>query len=256
MSRSMSPRVAKIERRVVPDLIADKLMTAISDGTFQPGDQLPSEPDLARQIGVGRSSLRSAIQRLRMLGILEVRSGLGTFVVEQGRSDPILAFAAWAGENEFETIELFESRLAIETTAGGLAAERATRREVARLRASARAHVAANKSGDIDALVRTDEEFHIGMVECSRNSLLARLYTMLAPELTPYRTVSLALPGSADRSGAHHLAIVDAVEARDPAAARNAVVDHLWVLYSEVTRAAGVSGTAARVVASPAVWRA
>src|SRR5690606_2481493 len=99
---------------------------------------------------------------------------------------------------------------------------------VTRLRSFARAHVAANKSGDIDALVRTDEAFHIGMVECSRNSLLTRLYTMLAPELTQYRKVSLALPGSADRSGGHHHAIVDAIEARDPTAARNAVVDHLW----------------------------
>jgi GntR family transcriptional repressor for pyruvate dehydrogenase complex len=250
----MSTAVGPLERRALPDLVAEQLMQSITRGDYKPGQQLPTEPELARQLGVGRTSLREAIQRMRTLGVVEVRKGLGTFVVDQPRSDPILAFAAWAAEHEFKMTEVFEARLSLEATAAGLAAERATSRDVSRLRTAARRHIDAEHSHSLQDLVTTDETFHGTLFAIAGNGLLAHLYGMLTPGLVQYRTMSLALPGSPHRSAGDHLAMVDAIEAKDPARARRAVVDHLWVLYNELTQAAGLSGRSRRGMAGRAVW--
>ena len=250
----MTAAVGPLERRPLPDLVAERLIEAIGRGDYKPGEQLPTEPELARQLGVGRTSLREAIQRMRTLGVVEVRKGLGTFVVDQPRSDPILAFAAWAAENEFKMTELFEARLSLEATAAALAAERATSKDVKRLRAAARRHMDADDAHSLPDLVTTDESFHGTLIAISGNGLLAHLYGMLTPGLVQYRTMSLALPGSAHRSAGDHMAVVEAIEARDPARARGAAVDHLWVLYNELTLAAELSGRSRRGLVTRAIW--
>lgn len=246
MVTSMGAMLEPLERRALPFLVAERLRQAIADGEYLPGQQLPTEPELARQIGVGRTSLREAIQRLKTLGLVEVRSGLGTFVVEAGRADPIITFTAWAAENEFEVSEVFEARLSLEVTAAGLAAERSTSRDEAKLRAAARDHISAETLGSIDDLVQTDEAFHRTLVALGRNALISRLYDILVPDLAQYRRVSLALPGSARRSGADHMAIVDAVAVGDSDAAKAAVTEHISVLRSEVAEAAKASRHAAK----------
>jgi GntR family transcriptional repressor for pyruvate dehydrogenase complex len=242
------PVVAHLDRRRLADVVADELLEAINTGRFAPGQQLPSEPDLARQLGVGRTSLREAIQRLRTLGVVEVRKGLGTFVVAGGPTDPILSFAAWSAENGYEVANLLEARIALEVAAAPLAAQRATKREIAALRAAGTAHLRAERRGSMDELVATDRDFHVALVAAGGNGLLAQLYGMLVPQLSEYRRVSLAIPGAPARSSGGHMAIVDAIAARDPRGARAAVLAHLSVLYGELVEAAGAQGRRRRSV--------
>lgn len=227
-------------RRRLPDVVADQLLTEIREGRFKPGQQLPTEPELARQMGVGRTSVREAIQKLRTVGVVEVRKGLGTFVSDGNPSDPILSFAAWSVENRFEVSDLFEARLALELMASSLAAQRATKGALAKLRTAANAHVRAEAGGSLDDLVDTDQAFHSAIVALGGNSLLEKLYEMLVPQIIEYRRVSLAIPGAPKRSGQDHLAVVEAIASRSPAEARNAMLDHLWTLYHEFVDAARV----------------
>jgi GntR family transcriptional regulator, transcriptional repressor for pyruvate dehydrogenase complex len=67
-------------RRPLPELIEQKLREQIIGGTLKAGDRLPTEPELARKLDVARSSLRTALQRLQLQGIVEVRRGLGWYV--------------------------------------------------------------------------------------------------------------------------------------------------------------------------------
>jgi GntR family transcriptional repressor for pyruvate dehydrogenase complex len=233
----------RVDRRRVADLVADQLLESISDGKFAPGSQLPTEPELARMLGVGRTSLREAVQRLRTLGVVEVRKGLGTFVVDGTSSDPIMAFAAWSSQHRYEIAELLETRMAIELAAAPLAAERASRPVIAELRGCALAHVEADRAGDLAELVRTDQEFHSQMVSASGNQLLARMYGMLVPQLLEYRERSLAIPGAPRRSGTGHLAVVEAIEKRDLQRSRAAILDHLMTLYDEFVDAARPRGS-------------
>lgn len=249
----LSPETDR-DRRALPDLIAEQLLLAINNGTLVPGEQLPIEIELARQLGVGRTSLREAIQKLKAIGVLEVRKGIGTFIVEGKRMEPVHSFVKWAAENEFEVTELFEARMSLEIAAAGLAAERATPNDIWQLRKASDAHISAPS---IDRLIDTDEAFHHALVESSHNSLIAQLYTILVPNLREFRRMSLAIPASAHRSGSTHAAIADAIEAHDPVESRRAAVAHLWDLYSSVTNAANTnpqSEKARRSIADKRAW--
>ena len=65
----------QVERKRLADQVADTLMNMIANGTFNPGDRLPSEPELMKQFNVGRSSIREAIGALSLVGLLTVRPG-------------------------------------------------------------------------------------------------------------------------------------------------------------------------------------
>lgn len=252
MTPVIPPEVAR-DRRALPEMVADRLLTAVNDGHLQPGEQLPIETELAKQLGVGRTSLREAIQKLRAMGVLEVRKGLGTFVVDSRRLEPVHSFVQWSVENEFEVTELFEARMSLETAAAGLAAERASSSDIARLQSASAEH---RRATSIDALIDTDECFHSELVDSAHNSLIGRLYAMLVPGLREFRRMSLAIPASAHRSAVTHDDIVAAIASQDPVASRQATAEHLWPLYSSVTSAANTTPTRAapRASGDKRVW--
>lgn len=218
----------------IADVIAERLTRAIRDGLLNPGDRLPSEQELAREFGVGRTSVREGLQKLRAHGLVESRKGLGAFVTSPTSADPLADFAQWTAENPAAIETLLETRIGLEALAAGLAALRSTGEDRNRLAVLHRAHAAAARSGDVGALVRTDEEFHEQIFAAAGNEILSRLYELLMPELTDFRRKTLALPWAADRSERGHAAILEAVQRCDSVAAREAMGDHLWILYTEV----------------------
>jgi GntR family transcriptional repressor for pyruvate dehydrogenase complex len=226
-----------VPRGSVSDAVADKILADISSGVYSPGDRLPTEPELAKQLGVGRTSVREGVGRLRLLGAVEVRRGLGTFVTEQDRSDARMKFIRWTAEHRYEIVDIFEVRMSLETTAASLAASRATRAELDHLSQLAEAHGAASEADDLDLLVRTDQAFHEALLECSHNEALQRVYSIIVPELVPYRSTSLALAGASIRSAHDHRSIVAAIVRREPAQAQAATLAHLSTLYDEILRA-------------------
>lgn len=230
-------------RTTVAEDVANTVLAQISAGRYQPGDRLPTEPELARQFGVGRTSIREGLAKLRMLGAVEVRRGLGTFVADGESTDPRLGFIQWTAEHLYQIVDIFEVRISLETTAAALAVSRASDADLNALEEKARAHDEAAHVGDLEALVRTDQEFHAAALACSHNEALTRVYAVLVPELVPYRSKSLALHNAPTRSAADHLAIVDAIRSRDPALAHAAVLKHLSVLYEEIVTARDDHGT-------------
>ena len=224
----------------VSDVIADRLATAIRDGTLTVGDRLPTEAELAREFQVGRTSVREALQKLRALGLIETRKGLGAFVTEPAAgSDPLADFARWTAKDPAAIEQLVEARVALETLAAALAALRATDAEIDALEALHQAHASAPDAG---ALVATDQAFHAAIMAASRNRFVQGAYEVLIDELTDFRRKTLALPWAGDRSIRGHAAIVGAIRARTPSAAREAMAEHLWVLYTEIEEAAAAEG--------------
>lgn len=229
---------ARLRRRSASEDVAHHILEAIRTGDHVAGDQLPTEPELARLLGVGRTSVREGIGQLRMVGVLEVRRGLGTFVVGTSDDDPRRAFVAFTAENHAQILELFEVRMSLEAGAAALAAQRATGDELERLEEAAAEHERAHASGDLTELVRSDQAFHAALVACSHNSALQKFYDMLVPQMADYRRTSLALHGASQRSSHDHLAITAAVRASTAQPAREAVTAHLSGLYAEVLHAA------------------
>jgi GntR family transcriptional repressor for pyruvate dehydrogenase complex len=233
--------VSPVSTARVSDQIAERLTGAIRDGTLKPGDRLPTEAELARDFQVGRTSIREALQKLRALGLVESRKGLGAFVTEPAATDdPLADFARWTASDPAAIEQLVEARVALETLAAALAAIRATDREVDELE---RLHVAhANAADDTAALVSTDQAFHLALIRAARNRFVQRAYEVLIAELTDFRRKTLALPWAGERSVRGHAAILRAVRGHEPALARDAMAEHLWVLYSEIEESAAAEG--------------
>lgn len=226
----------------VSDVVAERIARAIRDEPLRPGDRLPTEHELARQLGVGRTSVREGLQKLRAFGIVEIRKGLGAYVANGEIEDPLVEFARWTATSAVAIEQLLEARIALETLAAALAAVRASDDEIATIAAHHRAHADAGEAGDVTQLVRTDETFHEAIAAAARNQLVSHMYAVLIPELTDFRRKTLALPWAAPRSTKGHAAIVEAIGRHDAVAARRAMLDHLYVLYTEVSEYVSTDG--------------
>lgn len=222
----------------IADIIADRLARAIREGVLEPGDRLPTEQQLAREFGVGRTSVREGLQKLKAHGLVESRKGAGAFVTTPGNEDPLIDFKRWVARDPAGIEKLLETRVALETAAAGLAAVRASDADREELRRRHLTHEEAIEARDVSRLVRTDEAFHEQVFAAAGNEIISRLYELLIPELTDFRRKTLALPWAAARSAAGHGGIVEAVLLRDGPAARSAMGDHLLVLYDEVHQSA------------------
>jgi GntR family transcriptional repressor for pyruvate dehydrogenase complex len=232
-------RLRPVASRRLSDAIAEQLTRAIRSAGLAPGARLPTEHELARQLGVGRTTVREGLQKLQAVGLIEVRKGSGAYVADPRASDPVAAFASWSRAGGAAAETFAEVRLGLETYAAALAALRAQDAAVEELRLLHEAHAGADPD-DLAVLVATDEAFHEAVLEASGNDALARVYALLIVELTDFRRRTLALPWSHRRSAAGHAAVVEAITEHDPQRARRAMLDHLWPLYEEI-HAAGES---------------
>jgi DNA-binding FadR family transcriptional regulator len=223
------PRFAlALDGRPLPEVIADKLRDLVNAGELRPGSRLPTESELARRMRVARSSVRTALQRLETLRVLEVRRGLGWYV----RRTPVPEFGMspdmLAGKR-YRISDLLEVRIALEGLAASLAALRATDGEIGDIEKFNMQHQDAG--GDRDELLRTDMAFHDAIVRASRNELLITTYQSIVGELTEWRYQSYPERGVPLRSAREHKRVVSYLKSGDPGGARAAMNAHLQRLY-------------------------
>lgn len=216
--------------RPLPEIIADKLRELIDAGVYRPGGRLDNESELARTMKVARSSVRTALQRLETLHVLEVRRGLGWFV----RRTPPAAATTPFDVGNYAMSELFELRIGLEGLAASLAAIRASEGEVDDIRKLNRLHADAAEAGDQDRLLETDEAFHEAIVAASHNKLLADTYGPIVAQLRDWRHDSYSTRGVPQRSAREHNKVVRYLDNNDPGGARAAMNGHLERLYNEL----------------------
>ncbi|HET9256823.1 MAG TPA: FCD domain-containing protein [Pseudonocardiaceae bacterium] len=228
------------QRRPLPEVIEEKLRELIDNGVLPEGERLPNEPELARRMGVARSSVRTALQRLEVLRVVEVRRGRGWFVRRKPADYLPGEFMEWMSERRFRLSEELEVRMALEGMAASLAAARATEGEIDDIAKLSKEHIAA--FADVDELLRTDEAFHEAIFRASRNDLLLASYQMLIPELAEVRKRSFTGRGVPARSGTEHDNVVNFLKRGDSAGARAAMMTHLLGPYHEVQAAGDHDG--------------
>jgi GntR family transcriptional repressor for pyruvate dehydrogenase complex len=234
----MVHRVPLQRLRTVPvkEQVIEVLKRRIKDGTWQPGDQLPSERELSERLGVSRGTVREAVQLLGALGVLEVRRGSGTFVRSYANDAEFLhsTWRNWTAHNSDRIRELLEVRQGIESLAAELAA---VHRDAASLQAMADAIKQMRmgaRAQDVPALVEADLLFHRALVAASGNRTLAELADALGMQLVRERAATWALHGRSELSLAEHTAIYEGVRRGDGAYARAAVIAHLTTVAHDV----------------------
>ncbi|HKS47330.1 MAG TPA: FadR/GntR family transcriptional regulator [Amycolatopsis sp.] len=222
-------------RKPLPELIEEKLRALIESGRFKAGDRLPTEPELAQKMEVARSSLRTALQRLQLQGVVEVVRGRGWYV----RSTDVSAEDPLVFDRRISELDLMEVRIALESTAASIAALRATSGELDDIAKLAKAHQQASID-DKDGLLHTDEAFHAAVVKASHNELLEQLHRSLVPQLRAYRRNSYGTSEVHSRSAAEHNQVAWFLKRRDEGGARAVMTTHLLGLYNDLATQSGM----------------
>lgn len=218
----------------LPDAVMTEIQRAFTQRGLKVGDRLPPERDLAKQLSVGRSSLREAIQGLQTMGVVEVRHGVGTFVASEAGNRLLspLKFHGMPPRRLFS--ELIEARLLVEVRLAECAAERATDEDIARLRQAALNRARAQRG----QYLARGLDFHLAIASAAHHTVLA---SMLNAVSHLYHDVLESLDRAAKdaeaafraRQQGGHDKILRMIEARDPQGAAAAMRAHLCELQAE-----------------------
>lgn len=214
--------------------IAEQIAALIDGGEYAPGDRLPAERELAAALGVSRTSVREAIICLELAGRVDVRVGTGIFVCARKPGMTIPA----AADDAPGPFDLLAARQVIEGEIAALAARTIKRTEIATLRDS----MARMRASDADRTPRddADREFHVAIAQATGNAALRavvnRLWEARSHPLWTRIEVHFHTPALRVRTLEDHAAIVAALEAHDPDAARTAMHRHLARVIREFQR--------------------
>ena len=226
-------RLQAIEPRRLYLQIAEQLRRLIRKGSIAPGERLPAERELARRLGVSRPSLREALIALEVQGLLEVRVGSGIYVA-QPRAKP----AALPLGDDSGPFEVIRARWMIEGDCAALAARHGT---AAQLRAIRKAHAELQREAKTNHNpLGADRAFHVRIAEATGNSALVLVVeTLWDQRVGPlYRALEkkLEYPAMAGDTLREHAAVLRAIAARDPAAARAAMHRHMDMTRKRYSR--------------------
>jgi GntR family transcriptional repressor for pyruvate dehydrogenase complex len=208
---------------------AEQIAARIQQGTWRPGDRLPSERELANQLGISRGSTREALRVLEAMGLLEIRPGDGTIVRDRRPKPGGVAAGLLAGLS-VEVGDLWEVRKLIEPGAAYLAAERCNGAELAAIEAVLnRMTDLATRGAQADVFL-ANPDFHLAIAWASGNAMIAHVQRMLVEaELQATRSVTRGdrTPEHASKTLAEHRRIFEEIRAGRPREAERAAFEHL-----------------------------
>src|SRR6202522_1841136 len=197
----------------------------LATGALPPGDRLPPERELARELKISRSSLRAGIGFLAAMGVLKSRHGAGTFVSSGPPALDSSSLSVLGALHGFMPWQMFEARLVLESNVAALAAERATDEHIAEL-AEEVAEMYASLTDPQEYLIH-DVRFHRTIARASGNPILGALMETITANLYEYRSKTVAKAQDLKESAEMHREIYRAIRSHTPAQARVTMEQHL-----------------------------
>jgi GntR family transcriptional repressor for pyruvate dehydrogenase complex len=212
------------------DQVTEALRERVVSGQLRVGDLLPSEASIARENGVSRTVVREAISRLKAQGLVRSEQGRGLFVASR---HPSLGFSIPRIDPDrlAPLVAVLELRAGIEAEAAALAATRRSEDDLARIAAAAEDYRAAALREAVTEAAEADMAFHRAVHQATQNPHYLALFQYLGAHLleTVEAGRRLAIQEGRGYAGPHaeHVAILDALRAGDPEAARSAARSHV-----------------------------
>ena len=208
--------IEPIEGETVVQQITKQMINAIQRGNFKVGERLPSEFELMKEFCVSRNSLREAIKIMTAMGILEIRRGDGTYICSQAKPtmfDSVIYSLLLESSTNQEIVEL---RQLMDEIVLKLGIEKCDDHDIETLQDYILKMRESFSRGDYSTAARLDYDFHIYLVECSKNPFLIRIVKgvyMLFERSIEENIRTEELFANADE---HHQDIVDCLKSRDP----------------------------------------
>lgn len=167
-----------IQKKSLADMIAETLKQQITEGTYRVGDKLPTEPELMKTFGVGRSSVREAVKLLVNMGVVRVQQGSGTFVAVPSNNDDVNIKMSTADRTELDEVRKILDIAIVEK-----AVARRTEKDIERMRASLEKRKVNAEKGLLEECIEADLNFHIAIADAAHNRILADIYRSVATHL-------------------------------------------------------------------------
>jgi GntR family transcriptional regulator, transcriptional repressor for pyruvate dehydrogenase complex len=228
-----------LKRLSLIDTIVDEIKGKVITGEYKTGDMLGSQDELARRLGVSRASLREALKRLEMMGLVESRQGLGTFLKKIEPIDFMNPLSSFVVIDKKSAFELLEARLHIEGSLAALAASHATEEDLLALEDILSTMRSLSAAQEIEEFVKQDVQFHYAIAKASNNNLLVKIVEILRDLLRQLISkVFQNYPGNLletiDQTNEFHQHIFDAIRSHKPEEARMHMEEHIRDVQKKV----------------------
>ncbi|CAM4116838.1 GntR family transcriptional regulator [Pseudomonas reidholzensis] len=211
--------------RAVPEIALQAIRKLIEDGGYVPGDALPSQRDLAEQLGVSRASLREALSSLSALGLVSVQPGKGVFVQAPVAAAPV-GFS-WPYAEQVSAVDTFQLRYVLEGFAAGQAALNLTADDLDRLAANVEAMRHELRAGNFEAAARLDFAFHQDLLQASGNRAMLHVITASQDIFLESQKLPFIRPERAMETWQEHNKILRALGRRSQLGAQRAMQEHI-----------------------------
>lgn len=226
------------DKRKIAEIVLEKIEKKFLQSQLKTGDKLPSERELANLFEVSRNSVREALQILALKGVIEIRQGGGSFVLQSDAEFIREELSEKVVIRESHLIfEMLEVRRALEVEAASLAAQRATAEDLNHIRKSLEQMAVTIDKVEIGA--QADFDFHMHIVEASHNSILIQLAQTLNQQLkkTVYTTRQhrFVNPDRYEETFTEHKEIYIAIASGDSTLASSLMEMHITKVRKELS---------------------
>lgn len=205
--------------------VVNHIRSLIENGTLQPGDKIPPEREFARTLKISRASLRTGIGYLAAMGVMKVRHGVGTFVTDGPAQFGKTSLSLIGALHGFQSWQMFEARIILESHLAGLAAERGKEEHHAAM-ADEVAEMFAAMNSPADYLIH-DLIFHRTVSQASGNPILAAVIETITSALYDTRRKTVERSTDMRQSAEMHRKIYRAIRAHNAKDAHNLMEQHL-----------------------------
>lgn len=210
--------------------VVNHLRAMIEKGDLKAGDQIPPERDFARELNISRATLRAGVGYLAALGVMKIKHGVGTFVAD-GPPDFGQASLSFIGAlHGFQSWQMFEARILLETGLAALAAERGKEEHHAVL-AEEVTEMFSAVDNPVEYLVH-DVMFHRVIAQASGNPILAAIMETVTSSMYDKRRKTVERATDLRESAEMHRQIYRAIRGRSPLEARKLMEQHLRMAQS------------------------
>lgn len=220
-------KVKAVKRKSLADEVARQIQLQIEKEKIMVGEKLPTEPQLMKTFGVGRSSIREAIQKLANSGFLSVEQGRGTFVKSKSSSGLFWEERIRSGD----IVELRETRDILDAALGRLAALRHDNDDLEEMEKALRERGRAAEEKRLSDCIAADVAFHLAIAKATHNGILAEMYRLVAEAQQSGWQQLYDDTSKLERSQQRHEQLFEAIRSRDTMQVNKAneeLLTHIW----------------------------